>query len=446
MRGRLILTVSIGLNVVLAILWLAPKRHPRTAPVVATNVSVVGTNGVRTLVTVRKQFFSWQELESADYPTFIANLRNIECPEQTIRDIIVADVNQLYAHRRETEVPTPDQQWWRADPDTNALQAISAKLNALDQERRALLTTLLGPNWDATDNPPRPLVALTGPVLGELSPETKNAVQEVIARSQQRTQAYLDAQKAAGKTPDPVELARLGLQTRTDLAQILNPTQLEEFLLRYSENAASLRQQLRGIDVSPDEFRALFRLVDPIDNQIQLAGGSAQDREAQQASLAKQLVDALKSVLGPDRYQAYQIAQDPLYRDAAEQVENAGANPAALQALYQLNKATADAANRIRNDPALTADQKTAQLQALEDQKQASSDQILGLTPPPEPPAPPTPPPAPPSQQHAYSPGETVDQIAAKFGVTPASILNANPNLNFNNLTRGAIINIPAPQ
>jgi hypothetical protein len=44
--------------------------------------------------------FRWSQLEAKDYPTYIANLRAIGCPEQTIREIVVADVDDLYAPRR----------------------------------------------------------------------------------------------------------------------------------------------------------------------------------------------------------------------------------------------------------------------------------------------------------------------------------------------------------
>ena len=60
----------------------------------------------KTNLVVRRQLFSWQEIESADYPTYVANLRQIGCPEQTIRDIIIADVNALYSRRRATELVT----------------------------------------------------------------------------------------------------------------------------------------------------------------------------------------------------------------------------------------------------------------------------------------------------------------------------------------------------
>src|SRR5688572_2161136 len=43
--------------------------------------------------------FDWSQLESTDFKTYMANLRAITCPEETIRDLIVADVNKLFAPR-----------------------------------------------------------------------------------------------------------------------------------------------------------------------------------------------------------------------------------------------------------------------------------------------------------------------------------------------------------
>src|SRR5437867_8753611 len=41
----------------------------------------------------------WRQLESEDYKTYIARLRSIGCPEQTIRDIIIADLDKVLAPR-----------------------------------------------------------------------------------------------------------------------------------------------------------------------------------------------------------------------------------------------------------------------------------------------------------------------------------------------------------
>jgi hypothetical protein len=442
MRRHLVLLISVGLNaVLLAVLLLVQPHRPVSRPHYP-EVALVATN-IRNHVVVRKQFFSWQEVESADYQAYVNHLRDIGCPEQTIRDIIVADVNALYARKRLTDVPTPDQQWWRSSPDPNLVSDINAKIQALDYDRRALLAKLLGANWEVADAPPRTVVQLSGPVLGDLSADVKRSVQDILSRSQLALQTYLDTQKAAGKNPDPSEIARLAKQMRTDLAQVLNPTQMEEFLLRYSQSAASLREQLKGVEVTPDEFRNLFHLTDPLEQQLEQLSGTSQA-----ADIQKELQATLKSVLGPDRYAAYQLAQDPLYTDAVAQVADAGAPAKAVRQLYELNKATLQEEQRIRNDPSLTPDQVADQIKAVEAQAQLAGDQILGLAPatPAAPAAPPAPAPPTPVAVHSYSPGETVDQIAAKYGVTSTSIINANPNVNFDHLTRGAAINIPPQQ
>jgi len=44
--------------------------------------------------------FEWRQLESSDYPSYVANLRAIKCPEQTVRDIVTADVAGLFDRKR----------------------------------------------------------------------------------------------------------------------------------------------------------------------------------------------------------------------------------------------------------------------------------------------------------------------------------------------------------
>ena len=44
--------------------------------------------------------FRWSQLEAGDYPTYIARLRAIGCPEETIRDLITADVASQYEEKR----------------------------------------------------------------------------------------------------------------------------------------------------------------------------------------------------------------------------------------------------------------------------------------------------------------------------------------------------------
>jgi hypothetical protein len=448
MRWRAIAFVSLGVNVVLAAVWLVFPRHPLAGSLSATGVlGDVAESGAKTNVVLRRQFFSWQEVESADYPTYIANLRSIGCPEQTIRDIIIADVNALYSRKRALELVTPEQQWWRSEPDTNVLQAANEKARVIDDERKGLLARLLGPSWESGDlvNLPRPThpgVPLDGPVLGTLSGETKQAIQEISARSESRLQAYLDAQRQQGKGPDPVELAKLRDQTRNELAHSLSPGQLEEYLLRYSQYANNLRSelgQLRFFDASPDEFRAIFRATDGLNQQLQLLADSTDPNSAQaRQALEAQRENVLKIALGPKRYEEYQMLHDPLYRDAVAAANDAG-TPEAARSIYQIKLAASSLQNDINSDANLTGDQKAIESKQLElDQLKANAvatgQQLLNEQ---------TQATTPVRRTYTLRQGDTAALVGMIYGLPENAIRAANPNVDFNRLKPGATITIP---
>lgn len=444
MRWRALALLSLVANI-LAAVWLlsSSQRHA------ATSANAAGSKPAQpyavTNSTLRRQFFSWHELESSDYPTYISNLRYIGCPEQTIRDIIIADVNALYSRRRANELVTPEQQWWRSEPDTNVLQIAEQKGRVLDEERRSLLTQLLGVNWETGDlnslpRPSRPGVVLDGPVLGALSVDTKQAIQAISARSEDRIDAYIAAQRAVGKNPDPAELARLRQQTRDDLAGVLPPAQLEEYLLRYSQQANDLRDQLGQLqyfNAAPDEFRALFRSTENIDQQIALLGTNSDPATIQaRRSLEQQRDSALKLALGGRRYQEYQMLHDPLYRDAVAKAQEAG-TPDAARVIYQINLATAATQTGIRLNPELTPEQQDIELKQLELDQLKANTLATGRQLPPEPP--------PPVQRRTYTlrPGDSPAVVGMIYGVPESAIRAANPNVDFNRIRPGESIIIP---
>jgi LysM repeat protein len=450
MRWRAFAFISLGVNLALAAVWLLFARHPLAGSLSpSAGLSESSESTGKTNVVVRRQFVTWQDIESADYPIYIVNLRNIGCPEQTIRDIIIADVNALYARKRALELITPDQQWWRSQPDTNVLQALSEKSRALDDERKALLARLLGGNWESGDlvNLPRPThqgVLLDGPMLGSLSTETKQAIQDVNARSEARLQAYLEAQRQQGKTADPVELAKLRQQTRDDLARVLSPAQLEEFLLRYSQYANNLRSdfgQLRFFNPTPDEFRSVFRATDSIDQQLQLLADSNDPNSVQaRQGLESQRENTIKTALGNKRYEEYQMLHDPLYQDAVASAEEAG-TPEAAGAIYQIKLAAAATQQDINTDTNLTASQKTIESKQLEvDQLKAADALATGQPIPADSSAQQ---PAPTRRTYTVRPGDTAAVVGMIYGLPESAIRAANPNVDFNRLQPGVAINIP---
>src|SRR5258707_8249238 len=93
--------------------------------------------------------------------------------------------------------------------------------------------------------------------FGRASPEAKQSVQDIITR-------YDRLYKDAGKSGDRAALAHLRQEARQELAGVLNPAQLEEFFLRYSETAVDFRSKFNGGRLKPEEFRNPFGPADAI--------------------------------------------------------------------------------------------------------------------------------------------------------------------------------------
>ncbi len=449
MRWRVLALVSIGVNLALAAALVLTARHFAQERSRSSLTTVRPYSGPSTTnVVFRRQLFSWRDLESSDYPTYIANLRDIGCPEQTIRDIIVADVNALFSRRRALEIVTSGQQWWRSEPDSNVVRVATEKTQALEQERRVLLGRLLGTNWEGGDlvnlpRPSRPGIVLDGPVLGPLPAETKQAVEEINIRSQDRLQAYIEAQKREGKNPDPAELAKIRQQTRTELQSVLAPPELEEYLLRYSDNATNFRNelgQLKYFAATPDEFRAMFRATDLLDEQIQLLGGATDANSvAQRKNLEDQRDNAIKLALEPKRYEEYMLLHDPLYRAAVATAQESG-SPDSARVIYQLNLASASEQDRIRLDPTLTPEQKGIELKKVELEQLKANAVATGQELPPEPTDVPA---QPPKKMYVVRPGDNASVVSLIYGVPVAALRAANPNVDLSRLKPGDSINIP---
>jgi len=380
MRARPWLLASVGLNLFLAVSWWVAREPLEDAAVVIPAYRTELT--VKTNTVIRRENFTWDQLESTNYATLIANLRKVGCPEQTIRDIVIADIDRIFERRRANEVVAPDYEWWKTAPDPAIVQASAAQAQALESERSRLLTSLLGSGWEK--NSPASIalragISLTGPVLGDLPSAVKQEVLAAVARGQQRIDAYLAAQNQINQPPDPMEMARLRQQFLTQMVVILNPDAYQEFALRYSQGAQYLRQQMAGVDLTPDQFRTLYNAVSPVISQpVFYYGGSDSELLQQQRSLQAQEQLDIKQALGEQSYAAYNLEQDPVYRSSKALAEQVGIPATQLAPLYQINRATQAELDRIRNDSTLTDDEKVQALAQAQVAEQQSLQQLLG--------------------------------------------------------------------
>lgn len=289
---------------------VSPQSHPIPIPRVSTNQLIAAASAQEeSRIPSRTNTFDWHQVESPDYRQYITNLRTIGCPEQTVRDIIIADVTQLY----ETKASALRRQagpyeYWRTDASGDPAQSsghLHEAIISLDRERREVIHTLLGTNLE-------PLLDRIA-FLDELDPRLDflpvNRQKEVQKMERRFTELRSKAMDNGTGDEDTLEvLARLQAEREDYLNSALLPGEREEYDLRVSATADALRRQLNAIPVNSEEFRELFQYQNKFDqafppNDLGLAFSPARQKERAEAET--QLQSELQRILGEERFRSY---------------------------------------------------------------------------------------------------------------------------------------------
>jgi len=254
----------------------------------------------------------WRQIESSDYGTYIRNLRAIGCPEQTIRDIIMADVNELYNERKAALYLAAKGpfSFWATDNHTQLAATHSAELAAnlskLDREKHSFLEQLIG-----TDVGGDPVTALEQQIerqrrlafLPEAKQNQVRALDQRYPEIDQQIHALVDVRSSI---TDPEELQRLlsrYSQKQAELSQLLSPKEYEQYELSISWTADNLRRRLAGFEPTEEEFRTIFQLWRAHDEALATVYASSQPEPGN-----LEVYEAIKQFLGPERNAQYRQA------------------------------------------------------------------------------------------------------------------------------------------
>jgi hypothetical protein len=353
------LGLAVGAAVIGLLLLLGPPRNqqanPNPAPVVEAGVPT-STNP-----KVSPESFDWRAVESEEYPEYIANLRAIGCPEETIRDIIIADVNKLFENRRKSLFGTKTNrlEYWKPWAQRRA-QAFDVKRilaqQALAREKRAVIKTLLGVELE--EKPELMTMTPLEEELDFLDPEKRNAIVEL---EQQFSAIQLQATLSGA---DVSELRRLEKerekQREAQIAKWLSPEQLEDYRLRRSNTARRMTWELASFEPNEQEFREIFKLRSQVEDEF----GLTRNDTLGSAATAK-LEEGLKSLLGDVRYQEYERSQDSAYQAVYRVAEKNGFTKDAANRIFELKKAAEAQVSVARQDDSLTREQRSDALAAI---------------------------------------------------------------------------------
>lgn len=384
MNAKILLVVSLALNVILgAYAWRKPVAPPpapaaAAAPVPPAQKSAPKVQVVEQTVTntVMKRF-GWESVESADYKQYIANLRSVGCPEETIRDIIIADVNKLYdAKKKQVRGAGKKFEYWKSAFMFSGMMGDSEtreKIRALDDEKNGVLRALgIEPDFKtAAAEMVNPLEAM----FDFLPDQKKTQLLKLMTDMQTKMAKSMEG----GGRPDPAEIAKAQKEMEQAVKQLLTPEEALNYDLRMSMTANMLRMQSAGFDPNEEEFLKVFKLRKSFDDEFSpmTRGDETDEQRKRREASEKQLKEQLKEALGT-RYADYERAQDWSYQQIHGAAKKADLGTAAANQVYEMKKLAEQKATELRNNSKLSKDERSAALAAIQQETQKSIQQVLG--------------------------------------------------------------------
>lgn len=389
MRWRFLSTVLI--SVVAVALGFLFGRQGRKIPPLSqsqtTDLTVVSPSAGTNAQYARE--FRWSQLESADYTSYIASLRRVGCPEQTIRDIIVADICNLYSQEWKRKYLASKPDYWNPEYgmgpiQSEAIQKMAAQVQALLRQN---VFQLLGVDLEKELEKYR---AIGGTQLGEefllsaiLPPEKVTAVSKAlkkyrIVRQSVESAGFLTAEGV-------LTLKRSREDFHRELGTFLSPEEITQVNYRCSETAQEIRDKMVGFDLTEKEFQGLYarRILGQEQFEAAVEKGNASqpltsDQVLKLAADNELSEEARKEILSPERYAENQRSQDARYQHIKEAAAQSNLSLEWVKTFYDNQRASEEQARSILENPNLTAEQKETMIQEARNLSQEQLRQWLG--------------------------------------------------------------------
>jgi hypothetical protein len=394
MKARALITISLLLNAGLlaAVTWFAtrPSQTPAAPDIITRVVTQVVPEAVpapapapeKPAAPAPVERFDWRQVESPDYKEYIARLRGIGCPEQTIRDIIIADVSKLYAEKRAAlyNAPKVVRYWQSSDTQyTRDNVKYQQAVRALEKEKHDLIRELLGVELR------RELAKIYG---GEpdfdrslmfLTPERREPVQALLDK-------YRDLERAvyaeADGEPNEAQRARLDAlrkERESALAAMLSPDELKEYELTNSRIARDIRGNLNGFDASEQEFLAVYEARKAVFDQLGERGRNEDEATRNARRAAEQEMESqIAATLGAERYAEFKRSQSGDYEELYELTRRYDLPRDAAVAVYDIKQLAEAHRRNIEQNTALPPDQRAALLKELAVTTKQAAEAALG--------------------------------------------------------------------
>ena len=342
---------------------------------------------VQETVTVTNEF-QWRQLESEDYKSYIERLRSIGCPEQTIRDIIIADLDKLLAPRVQAIYGRrPDVKYWQPEEEELAndhdRQEWTKQERAIDQEKRQVIQELMGVDLVRERLKQKGQVDYYERRLSFLPDERRSQVRKLLEQYDEQEQAIRDKEWQDGEilnAADRAGLRRIQDERRAKLAAALSPAEQEQFDLWLSPSANAVRHSFYGMEGTEEEFLAVYKLRKAFDEHwSQYDMEMLSDSQREQWQQAKNALDLqIRQQLGEQRYADFKRGEDEDFHHLNATVSRFKLPRQKALEVYELKKSLEEMRETVHSDPNLGAAQKEQALKGMADETERAVRALLG--------------------------------------------------------------------
>ena len=374
-------------------LKLRPKREAMAAAAAASDGQV--TEAVPQLrapeppqvVTVTNQI-TWDQLESEDYKTYIERLRSINCPEQTIRDIIIADLDKLLAPQFHAIYGRkPDVKYWQSEEEELANnhdhREWARKERDLDRQKRQIIKELVGVDLIRERLKQKGYEDYYERRLAFLPEEKRDAVRSILEQYDDVEKSIRDRELEDGEPITDAErqrLRRVRQERSQQLESTLTPDEKQWYELWMSPSANAVRYSMYGMEATEQEFLTVYQLrrtfddqwnPDEIDwNNDSMVNGYQQARAELESQVRQQL--------GEERYMQYKRGNDPAYHHLNAAVSRYGLPRTKADEAYDVRLTVQQMTAQVRADPNLTPAQQDETVTTVEHEGELALRQLLG--------------------------------------------------------------------
>lgn len=342
---------------------------------------------VEKVVVVTNQF-RWAQLESEDYKTYIARLRSIGCPEQTIRDIIIADLDKLLAPEvASAQGRRKELKYWHSEEeemlnDVDPREAFR-KQREIDRRKRDIIRELV--NADLL----RERMKTSGQEdyyerrLGFLPEERRTQVREALEKFDEAERKIQDKdglEPAPLSAMDRTKLRLLRQQREEEIGALMSPPEKQQYDLWLSPVANEVRHAIYGMNATEQEFQAIYQA-----RQAYEETWGQRDPDLLDAATRQRMDEArgdmegrIEQSLGPERYAEYQRGQDHDFHLLSSLATQYQLPKEKAAEVYSYKVVANNYREQVKASPEMTPDQKQAALKEIAAESRKTVAAALG--------------------------------------------------------------------